>query len=87
MKDGAIKGVNLADSARNIKGALGGKSAKPDPTQKTDFSELSASFKIAAGVAHNDDLKAASPFLRLGGAGNIDIGGNALDGFVRGNHC
>ncbi len=79
MKDGAIKGVNLADSARNIKTALGGKAAKPDPTQKTDFSEMSASFKIANGVAHNDDLKAASPFLRLGGAGNLDIGNNGID--------
>ena len=36
--------------------------------QKTDFSEMSASFKIAGGVAQNDDLKAQSPFLRLGGA-------------------
>jgi len=79
MKDGAIKGVNLADSARNVKSALGAKQAKPDPSQKTDFSEMSASFKIAGGVARNDDLKAASPFLRLGGAGNLDIGGNAID--------
>jgi AsmA protein len=79
MKDGAIKGINLADTARNLKSALGGKQSKPDPTQKTDFSELSASFKIAGGVAHNDDLKAASPFLRLGGAGNLDIGNNSID--------
>ena len=79
MKDGAIKGVNLADSARNVKSALGAKQAKPDPSQKTDFSEMSASFKIAGGVARNDDLKAASPFLRLGGAGNLDIGNNAID--------
>jgi AsmA protein len=79
MKDGAIKGVNLADSARNIKSALGAKQTKPDPSQKTDFSEMSASFKIAGGVARNDDLKAASPFLRLGGAGNLDIGNNTID--------
>jgi len=79
MKDGAIKGVNLADSARNIKSALGAKQSKPDPSQKTDFSELSASFKIKGGVAHNDDLKAASPFLRLGGAGDLDIGNNTID--------
>lgn len=79
MKDGAIKGFNLADSARNVKTALGGKPAKPDLSQKTDFSEMSASFKIAAGVARNDDLKAASPFLRLGGAGNLDIGNNTID--------
>jgi AsmA protein len=79
MKDGAIKGINLAESARNAKAALGGKQAKADATQKTDFSEMSASFKIANGVAHNDDLKALSPFLRLGGAGNLDIGNNTID--------
>ncbi|MBI3371667.1 MAG: AsmA family protein [Betaproteobacteria bacterium] len=79
LKDAAVKGVNLADSARNLKSALGGKQAKPEASQKTDFSEMSASFSINNGVAHNDDLKAASPFLRLGGAGNLDIGANAID--------
>jgi len=79
MKDGAIKGFNLADTARNVKSAIGMKSAKPDPSQKTDFSDLSASFNIKNGVAHNEDLKAQSPFLRLGGAGNIDIGNSTLD--------
>jgi AsmA protein len=78
MKDGAIKGINLAESVRNAKSALGGKQAKADASQKTDFSEMSASFKIANGVAHNDDLKALSPFLRLGGAGNLDIGNNTI---------
>lgn len=79
MKDGAIKGFNLADTARNVKSALGARSTQADPSQKTEFSELSASFNIKNGVAHNDDLKAQSPFLRLGGAGNIDIGNNTLD--------
>jgi AsmA protein len=79
MKDGAIKGINLADSARNLKSAMGAKQTKADASQKTDFSEMSASFKIANGVARNDDLKAASPFVRLGGAGNLDIGNNTID--------
>jgi AsmA protein len=79
MKDGAIKGVNLADSARNVKSMLGGKQQKADATQKTDFSEAGASFRIAGGVARNDDLKVASPFIRIGGAGNLDIGNNAID--------
>lgn len=79
MKDGAIKGFNLADTARNVKSAVGMKTAKPDPSQKTDFSELSASFNIKNGVAHNEDLKAQSPFLRLGGAGNVDIGNSTID--------
>lgn len=79
VKDGAIKGINLADSARNLKSAMGAKQTQPDPTQKTDFSEMSASFAIKNGVARNDDLRAASPFVRLGGAGNLDIGNNAID--------
>ena len=79
VKDGAIKGINLAEGARNLKSALGAKTTKNDPSQKTDFSELSASFAIKSGVARNDDLKAQSPFLRLGGAGNLDIGNNGID--------
>jgi AsmA protein len=79
MKDGAIKGVNLADSVRNAKSMLGAKQQKADATQKTDFSEATASFKITGGVARNDDLKVASPFLRMGGAGNLDIGNNTID--------
>lgn len=77
LRDGAIKGINLAQSLRDIKGKLG---AKQDSTQqaksgeKTDFSELSASMTIKDGVAHNEDLAMKSPFLRLAGAGDIDIG-------------
>ncbi|MDA8259074.1 MAG: AsmA family protein [Betaproteobacteria bacterium] len=82
LKDGAIKGINLAQTLRDLKGKLG---AKQDATQqakagdKTDFSELSASLKIANGVAHNEDLAMKSPFLRLSGAGDIDIGGGQMN--------
>jgi AsmA protein len=82
LKDGAIKGINLAQSLRDLKAKLG---AKQDSTQqakagdKTDFSELTASLKIANGIAHNDDLAMKSPFLRLSGAGDIDIGGGQMN--------
>lgn len=82
LKDGAIKGINLAQSLRDVKAKLG---AKQDATQqakagdKTDFSELTASLKIANGVAHNEDLAMKSPFLRLAGAGDIDIGGGQMN--------
>ena len=48
-------------------------------SQKTDFSELTASFKIANGVARNDDLSMKSPFIRLGGAGDIDVGAGQMN--------
>ncbi len=82
LKDGAIKGINLAQSLRDLKSKLG---AKQDSTQqanagdKTDFSELTASLKIANGVAHNEDLSMKSPFLRLSGAGDIDIGAGQMN--------
>jgi AsmA protein len=82
IKNGALKGINLAKSFRELKAQF---SAKQDAVQKakmddkTDFSELTASFRIAGGVARNNDLAAKSPFLRLAGAGDIDIGNSRLD--------
>jgi AsmA protein len=81
LKDGAIKGINLAQSMRDIKGKLGAKQDKHQAKagDKTDFSELAASLKIANGVGHNDDLTMKSPFLRLSGAGDIDIGAGQMN--------
>jgi len=81
LRDGAIKGINLAQTLRNTKAKLAGgnMSQSANATDKTDFSEFGASFKIASGVAHNDDLSAKSPFLRLGGNGDIDIGNSSVN--------
>lgn len=83
LRDGAVKGINLAKSLRQAKAMIsGGKQdavTAADKAEKTDFSELSASFKITNGVAHNDDLSAKSPFLRAGGAGNIDLVREQID--------
>jgi AsmA protein len=81
LKDGAIKGINLAQSLRDIKAKLGQSDTtqQANAGQKTDFSELTASFKIASGVAHNDDLGVKSPFIRLGGTGDIDVGASLIN--------
>lgn len=86
VRDGAIKGINLAKSLRQAKAAIGLQQdavQKASETEKTDFSELSASFQIADGVARNNDLDVKSPFLRLGGAGTIDIGQSRMDYLAR----
>jgi AsmA protein len=83
LKDGAIKGIDLAQSLRNAKALFSG--GKRDSEQiaakgeKTDFSELTASFSIRNGVAHNADLLAKSPFLRLSGEGDINIAEGSLN--------
>ena len=83
LRDGLVRGFNVAQAIRRAKAALG---AGPDlhagtgaPTEATDFSELSASFRVAGGVAHNDDLAAKSPLLRMAGQGDIDLGAGRLD--------
>jgi AsmA protein len=82
LRDGAVKGVNLAQSLRRAKASLGSSQdavEKAKQTEKTDFSEMSASFQIADGVARSTDLDAKSPFLRLGGAGSADVGRGRID--------
>jgi AsmA protein len=82
LRDGAIKGLNLAKSLRQAKAALTLRQdavTKANQLEKTDFSELTASFAIDAGVARSKDLDAKSPFLRLGGDGAIDIGKGRVD--------
>jgi len=82
LKDGAVKGINLAETLRKTKAMLGSKSAAQQSAQggqKTDFSEMTASFVIRNGVARNEDLDAKAPLFRLGGAGDIDIGNSTLN--------
>jgi AsmA protein len=82
LRDGAIKGADVAALLRQAKAILGSKSAveqQAKGAQKTDFTELTASFAIKNGVAHNDDLQVKSPLVRLAGAGVINIGEGTMD--------
>jgi len=81
LRDGAIRGINVAQVIRTAKARLGGggDSGAGKAEEKTDFSDLSASFKIANGVAHNEDLALKSPLLRVAGSGDIDLGRDRLD--------
>jgi AsmA protein len=86
LKDGAIKGIDVAGTIRKAQAMLGSKSALEQQAkggEKTDFSELTASFVIRSGVAHNEDLQGKSPLLRLAGAGDIDIGAGTMNYTVK----
>lgn len=76
--DGAIIGVNIPEMMRNLgKGNLGGLDTAP--TDKTDFSEMSASWTVKAGIAENQDLKLVSPLLRLSGSGRVELPAREVD--------
>ena len=84
LRDGAIKGIDIAGLLRKARAAAGKQSGQAaDSKERTDFSELSASFSIKNGVAHNEDLDVKSPLLRIGGSGDIDIGRSAISYVVK----
>jgi AsmA protein len=82
LRDSSLKGVNLGELMRKARSLRG---SNPPPEQgasaaeRTDFTELQASFVIRNGVAHNEDLSAKSPLMRLAGSGDIDIGAGSID--------
>ncbi len=80
LKDGAVKGFNLAKVIRDTRARFEGKapSTSNEPEQ-TDFSEMTASAKITNGVLDNRDLTAKSPFIRVNGAGTVNIPAEMLD--------
>jgi len=78
--DGALKGINIAESIRKAKATLSGqKFAESDAPVQTDFSALSGSFKATNGLIDNQDLLAMSPLLRINGAGSVDLPKNSMD--------
>jgi AsmA protein len=85
LADGALKGVDVAGSIRELKSKvniLKTKDASADKTKKTDFSELTATFSIKNGVAHNEDLAMKAPILRLAkgdSRGDIDIANESIN--------
>ncbi|HTN28435.1 MAG TPA: AsmA family protein [Burkholderiales bacterium] len=80
LRDGAIKGINIAEAVNDVRSIVGkGAVRANDPSKRTDFSEITASFTIKNGVAHNSDLQGKAPLFRLTGAGDVDIGNSTLN--------
>jgi AsmA protein len=75
--DGAIHGINLAATLRQVKTL--GLDKQAAETQQTDFAELSGSFVITNGVVENKDLKMLAPLVRLSGGGLVPLPAQAID--------
>ncbi|MGD9499302.1 MAG: AsmA family protein [Halothiobacillus sp.] len=79
LRNGQIKGVDLGYMLRAAQARLQGETTAVPRTQATDFSAISGSAIIRNGVAHNDDLKGASPLLRVTGKGDVDLARETID--------
>lgn len=84
LKDGAIKGVDIGAIITKARSALGSQPAQAaDGKERTDFSELNATFVVKNGVAHNDDLDVKAPLFRVSGAGDIDVAKSTINYVVK----
>ena len=93
FNDGAIVGINLAETIRNVNSFFGAQSSPADAEtssddseqvdagaqSQTDFSSLSGTFSLTGGRANNTDLTMLSPLLRVAGSGFVDLPSQALD--------
>lgn len=79
VRDGAIKGVNIAQMMREASARLRGETAPASGANQTDFTALSATLDAAGGVLRNDDLAMSSPLLRVGGAGSANLLSETID--------
>lgn len=87
--DGAIVGINIAETIRNVSSLVGGsqggganddeQAASTGEQQTTDFSSLTGSFSINDGQVSQQDLLMLSPLLRIEGAGSVNLPGQSLD--------
>jgi AsmA protein len=74
FENGAVKGINLAQTIRELKALFDGKrAAESDAPRQTDFSELTGSGVITRGVLSNKDLYAKSPYIRVDGSGTVNL--------------
>lgn len=81
LKDGAIKGINLAAMVRNLQGAFTG-AGIGGGEQKTDFAELGGTWTITGGILQNQDMTLLNPLLRIEGAGIANIGERTVNYIV-----
>ena len=82
LADGAVKGIDIAGTIRGVKDKLNfmkQSNVTGDKTKKTDFAEMSASFIIKNGVAHNEDLNIKAPLFRIAGEGDVDIANQTIN--------
>jgi AsmA protein len=61
---------------RNVASAFQGGGGED---RKTDFAELSGTFRIRNGILRNDDLWLQAPIMRVAGSGQLDLAQRTVD--------
>ncbi len=84
IRDGAVRGINVAQTLREFRSMLGTDSdatEASDQNRTTDFTELRATARVTDGVAKVSELLLAAPLVRLtqGEPARIDLVNDRFD--------
>jgi AsmA protein len=82
LKDGALKGGDLSAILRmatTMAASKGVFEKQADGAARTEFAQLTGTFIVKNGVAHNEDLQMSSPVLKMTGHGDVDIAQDKMD--------
>lgn len=81
IDDGTWEGTDLWYELRRARALFKREEppAKPEGPERTRFSEVAATGVVTNGVMRNEDLKAALPFLRLSGKGEVNLIESVVD--------
>ncbi|NPA72077.1 MAG: AsmA family protein, partial [Gammaproteobacteria bacterium] len=84
LENGAVKGINLAQSIREAQAKLSGKPVpKTNEPLQTDFSTLIAQVSIKQGVVTTKKLSALAPYMRINGSGTVNLPKETLKYLVK----
>ena len=84
LKDGAIEGVNVADSVARAYAEARRQPVPPPAPLRTEFRELHGSAGIIRGVMSDRGFSASLPFMTLTGSGKLDIADLTVDYALKG---
>jgi len=76
---GALEGFNLGYTLRQAKALLKKQPPPPAEPLRTDFSELTGSFKVDKGVFQTKDVTLQSPAFRVTGQGKLALAAKSAD--------
>lgn len=83
LSNGAVKGISILDTVQKAQASVNSlrekRSSAASETAKTEFSDLSASFRFDNGVAKNEDLKLVGPLVTGSGKGTANLPKQTLD--------
>ncbi|HET7921516.1 MAG TPA: AsmA family protein [Gammaproteobacteria bacterium] len=83
FSNGAYEGINVWDEIARAYAKLKRQPAPPAAPNRTEFADVHGSARVKRGVLDNRDFVAALPYMKINGAGKVDLAEGTVDYAVK----